>query len=434
MDNLKVLPYSIKSEQEVLGAILKDNNSLLEIDMLAPEDFYKESHKLLYQAIQYLYKKGVGIDIGTLANILKARNRLDEVGGITYISEILSSSLCVNLKDHAAIVKEKSNRRMIIKQCTRTLELTYQEDNEVEDIINTFQNELLDINAKQEDILTAQEVMNSTLKGIEDNYNKGGNIIGMRTGLQSIDNATDGITKKDLIVIAARPSMGKTLFALNTTDILSKNHKILLFELEMNEEALGHRMLANKTKINGVKIRRGNLDNDQWEKIAVQSNILSGRNLFVDTSMSNTILDIKRKAKKLKHQHGLDGIVIDHLGLIRPTNSKVSRQQQVAEISRECKQMAKELDIAVILLSQLNRGPEQRSDHRPMLSDLREAGDIEQDADVVMFLYRDEYYNKETQDKDIMEVIIAKQRNGRVGTIKVLCNLETQTISDFFRC
>lgn len=433
MDNLRVLPYSIKSEQEVVGAILKDNSKLLEAEELVPEDFYKESHKILFQAMQYLYKKGVGIDIGTLANILNARKRLDEVGGITYISEILSSSLCINFKDHVAIVKDKSNRRKIIKQCMAAMEKSYEEDNEIDEVINSFQNGMLDINTKKDEIITAAEMMSSTLSGVEVNYNNGGNIIGMKTGFQSIDNATDGIIKKDIVIIAARPSMGKTLFALNAIDSLSKSNNVLLFELEMNAEALGHRMLANKTKINGVRIRRGNLDNTQWDRIATQSNVLSSRNLFIDTGMNNTIMDIKRKAKKVKLQHGLDCIVIDHLGLIKPTNNKLNRQQQVAEISRECKQISKELDVSIILISQLNRGPEQRADHRPMLSDLREAGDIEQDADLVLFLYRDEYYNIETKEKGIMEVIIAKQRNGRTGTIKLNCDLETQTLSDLFR-
>lgn len=428
--DLKSLPYAIKSEQEILGAILKDNNKIIDIDGLSEEDFYKESHKLIYRAMHKLYSNNSGIDIYTLANILK--NRLEDIGGITYLSELYSASLTVNYKDHVNIVKDKSNRRAIIKHCQNTIASAYEEGNDISHVIDSFQNSVLDVGCSKDDILTAQEMMYRTIKNIEFNFSNGGNIIGMPTGLNSLDNATDGIIKRDLIVVAARPSMGKTLLALNITDNLSVKNKVLLFELEMNEEALGHRMLANKTKINSTRIRRGNLSDTQWATISKHSNNISSRNLFVDTNMNSTVFDIKRKAKRVKMQHGLDCIIIDHIGLIKPSNPKLNRQQQVAEISRELKQIAKELDIAVIILSQLNRGPEQRADHRPMLSDLREAGDIEQDADIVIFLYRDEYYNQETSDKNIMEAIIAKQRNGRVGTVKLFCNLETQTIGDLF--
>jgi len=426
---LKALPHSLESERELLGNLIKDDSSILDvIQILSPKDFYNSSNMKIYDGIIKLFKKSWTIDIVTLATELKPCLKL--IGGITYISELCASSMGRGSLAHAKTIKDYSTKRNVIRQCQIMIESAYNNE-DPKQIISTFENAMLDINTESTKILTASDVMTKTLNFVEENYKNGGGIIGMSCGLKAIDQATDGFIKKDVVVIAARPSMGKTLFATTIADGLSKNNNVALFELEMSEESLGVRQLAGKSMINGVKLRRGDLNTKEWADITQAASSISTRKLWIDTTSSQTIYDIKAKSKKLKMQNGLDCIIIDHIGLLEETNKNTNnRNNHIAEITRQAKIMAKELNINVILLSQLSRAPEQRTDHRPIMSDLRESGNIEQDADLVMFLYRDEYYNAETDEKDVLEIGIAKQRNGKCGTIKEYCNLGLQIIAD----
>ena len=429
MITTKALPYNSELEAEVLGSIIVNNNKILDaMEILKADDFYKDKHRYIFKAIDSLYRSNKDIDMITLSMELKPV--IDSIGGITYLSALTSSAMGSNIKNHCEILKELSNKRQVIKQCTLAIEKVY-ENMESKDIINEFTNSMLSVDTQRSKISTASEVMAKTLDFIEENFKNGGNIIGMPCGISSIDNATDGFIKKDVVVIAARPSMGKTLFATTVADGLSKNNKVAIFELEMSDEALGVRMLAGRSMMNGVKLRRGAFQDKEWSNITLGASNLSTRKLWIDSNPTQTIYNIKAKAKRLKMQNGLDCIIIDHIGLIEEVGKNIgNRNGTISEITRQAKIMAKELDICVILLSQLNRGVEARQDKHPMLSDLRESGSVEQDADLIMFLYRDSYYDPESEDKDILEVIVGKQRNGRTGTIKLFCDLGIQVIVD----
>jgi len=398
------------------------------ITTLSPTDFYGGNHQHIYNAMVELFKSNAMIDIVTLAT--KLGDKLKFVGGLTYISQLNESAMGRGVKAYVDIIKTCSIRRNIIKQSTLMMEKAF-EGTDVKEIVNNFTNSMLDIGQNDNKILTSAEVMAKTLDFVEANFNRGGGIIGMPCGVKTIDDATDGFIKKDVVVIAARPSMGKTLLATSIADGISKDDKVAIFELEMSDESLGVRMLASKSMINGVKLKRGAFEDKDWANITRSASILSERQLWIDSNPSQTIYDIKAKAKRLKVQNGLDCIIVDHIGLIEECGKNIgNRNAHISEITRQAKIMAKELDICVILLSQLNRSVEQRADKRPLLSDLRESGSVEQDADLVMFLYRDEYYNAETEDKNILELNIAKQRNGKTGTLKLFIDLGIQVIAD----
>lgn len=420
MQNLdRILPNNIDAEQAVLGCIINDSDKLIDIDFLVEEDFYISKHKKIYEIVKLLFNKKIAIDLITVLEEVRKRNQIEECGGVTYISEIANSYLSsINMMSYAEIVKEKSNRRKLIKTSRLLLESAY--DEEIEDIINKIENNLyqIAINQNTSDIVTIDKAVENTFKKLEERFSSGGILAGLSTGFEDLDRITSGLSKQDLIIIAARPSMGKTAFALNVGQAVSKKGNVAVFSLEMPEEQLVNRMLSAKCLLDYYKVKTGQLDNKEFEKIAMGANELMTRKLFIDdkTSLLN---DIKAKCRKLKIQKGLDVVIIDYMQLIRTTLKTASREQEVSHISRELKAIAKELDITMIALSQLSRAPEQRADHRPILSDLRESGSIEQDADVIHFLYRDEYYNKETEDKNIAEVITAKNRNGKTTTTKL---------------
>jgi replicative DNA helicase len=429
-----MLPQNIEAEVEILGNILRDNNNIIEaIDIINDTDFYSDRHRHIYKAMLELYKSNAVIDTITLS--VKLKPILDTIGGITYIAELFGSAMGRNIKNHCEIVKELSNKRQIIKSCNKALEAAYNYENDAKGIISEFENSLLDIDNKKNNLINSTELMGKTLEYIEKNYQNGGGYIGMECGIKTIDNATDGFIKKDLVILAGRPSMGKTLLGLQIANGLAKKNKVALFELEMSEESLGVRQLSNKSKINGVKLRRGDLVDKEWELVANSANVISQSNLWVDTSSNQSIYDIKAKCKKMKLRYGLDCIIVDHIGLLS-SNKKMNEENRnllIGEITRQAKIMAKDLDVNVILLSQLSRAVEQRTNKRPIMSDLRESGNIEQDADLVLFVYRDEYYNTDTEFKNTMELIIGKQRNGKTGVLKLYCNLGIQTIGDLSR-
>ncbi len=420
MENLdRLLPNNIDAEQAILGCVINDSDMLIDIDFLISDDFYLSKHKKIYEILRSLFNRKIAIDLVTVLEEIRTRNILEECGGVTYISELATSYFAsINVTSYADIIKEKSNRRKLIKTSRLLLESAY--DDDIKDVIDKTENNLYEIaiNQNTSDMVTIDKAVEQSIIALEKRFNNGGDLIGLSTGFVDLDKMTNGLIKKDFIIIAGRPSMGKTAFALNLGLAASIEASVAIFSLEMSKEQLTDRLLSAKCLTDFGKIMTGKLDTKEFEKIVVGANELMSRKLVIDDTTS-LLNDIKAKCRKLKIQNGLNLVIIDYLQLIRTTLKTTSREQEVSHISRELKALAKELDITMIALSQLSRAPEQRADHRPVLSDLRESGSIEQDADVIHFLYRDEYYNKETEDKNIAEVITAKNRNGQTTTTKL---------------
>ncbi|NRT32416.1 replicative DNA helicase [Clostridium beijerinckii] len=422
MENLeRILPNNIEAEQSVLGCIISNIDKVINIEsILSSDDFYVDKHKKIYEVVISLVNRGIGVDLITVIEEIRKKELLDRCGGVTYITELSTSYFeSSNVIAYAEIIKEKANRRRLIKTSKNLLQKAYDEEN-IKNIIDYTENELYKVSSSQttSDIVPITDAVEQTLMTLEERCKNGGQLAGLSTGFNELDRITSGLKKSDFVVIAARPSMGKTALALNIGQSVSKDANVAIFSLEMPREQLMDRLLSAKCLIDFSKISTGQLDDKEFSKVFVGSNDLMRRKLFIDDT-SSLLGDIKAKCRKLKIQNGLDLVLIDYLQLIRTTLNTSSREQEVAYISREIKGLAKELGINIIALSQLSRAPEQRADHRPILSDLRESGSIEQDADVIHFLYRDEYYNKESEDKNIAEVITAKNRNGRTGTTKL---------------
>lgn len=419
MEELKALPSSIETEQVLLGCIINETASFIEADeMIDEEDFYLDKHKKIYRTIKSIVNKGSEADLVTIAESLKNDNLLSECGGITYLSQLSATAIGYSfIKNYVKIIKEKSSRRKLILAGQKLIQSGFESD--IDTTIEETENKLFDIvSSKSHDIVSVQEAVEMSFSTLEERYKVKGRLRGISTGFNEIDKLSSGLRKTDFIVIAARPSMGKTAFALNIGQAASKFGSVAIFSIEMAREQLMDRFLAARCLIDFGKITEGNLTDDQWSKILNEAELLKQRKLFIDDK-ARMLNDIKAKCRKLKMQQGLDVVIIDYLQLIRTNKKTNSREQEVSYISQELKALAKELDITVISLAQLSRAPEQRSDHRPMLSDLRESGSIEQDADIIHFLYRDEYYNKETEDRNIAEVITAKNRNGVTKTTKL---------------
>lgn len=428
---MKTLPNDLRCEQEILEAMFNNKNSLMKvIDEVEAEDFYKTAHQLLFSTICKMYSEGKELELTLIIDELGKEN-IEKIGGITYLTEIISNGITSNIEQYIKILKDKSYRRKSIKALTRALEDMYDERNNPYEISELTTNKLTEKVENKSSVKTDRELMEETLVKIEKRVNQGGDTPGMQTGIKDLDKATGGFEKGELNIIAARPSMGKTVTVLNLLDGLSQNgYKVFLAELEMTEEALGIRRLANNATVEANRMKFGNMQQEDFNKILQAASILGNRNnIFTDCTSNQSLLNIKSKAKAIKQSHGLDVVIIDHLTIMNIPNRQ-TRDVAIGEITKGLKSLAKDLEISVILLCQLSRAPEQRADHRPMLSDLRESGNIEQDADTVIMLYRDEYYNKETEDKNIMECIITKQRNGATGTVKLFYSSDYQRICD----
>lgn len=430
---MQQLPQNTEAETNVLGSIIKNNDCLVDIvGLLNAEDFYSSAHKIIYNSILEMFKANVPIDITTLVNKLGKEN-LVSVGGITYIAEITNSiPSTANVKNYVNIVKEKADRRKIIKACDKALNTAYDEGEKPSNVISLLESNLLNIGQTNENTIhTETEVLEETLSMIQDNYERGGDITGVGTGFKQLDKAINGLNKGDFIVIAARPSMGKTVFALNLGKEVAKESIVLNFSLEMSNKKLILRKLAGETRINSNKIRMGNLDDKQWEILTRKASILAEKSkMLYDDTPGLTLQEIKARCKKTKLKYGLDVVIIDHIGLIVSTMKTDDKRKQIEDITNNLKRIAKELDICVIGLSQLSRAPDMRAEHRPQLSDLRESGSIEQDTDTVIGLYRDEYYNPQSEEAGVLETIILKNRDGQLGTIKLSYNAEYQYISE----
>ncbi|WP_373845334.1 replicative DNA helicase [Clostridium sp.] len=417
---MQTLPSNIKAETELLGAILNNPESILDaVGVVKANDFYKESHKYIFSTMEKMFKSNIRIDLVTLAEELG--DILPKAGGITYISELAGSIVNFNVKEYSTIIKEKSNKRKIIKLCETLKEKSFQDVETSQSLIDQIEEQLFKINLNKENrIESFNKILESTVTHIEDtckNKDLKKGVTGIDTGFRDLNRMTGGLQKQDLIIVAARPSMGKTTLAVNIATNVSKTKTVAIFSLEMSKEQIARKVLASQTHIDLLKINTGNLDSGDWESIGKTTGPLSNNKLFIDDTGALGVSEIKAKSKRIKLQHGLDLIIVDYLQLI--TSRGENRTQEISKISRGLKQIAKDLDVPVIALSQLSRAPETRTNHRPMLSDLRESGSIEQDADIVMFLYRDEYYNKETEEKNIAECIFGKSRNGKVGIVKL---------------
>ena len=420
----RTLPQSIEAEQSVIGSMIIDRSAIAQAaEGLDEEDFYRDSHKVLFKSIIDMFKKDMAVDLVTVLEHLKASDTLDRAGGVTYVTEITSSvPTTANLASYIKIVQEKSTLRKLIKASTSIIEESYNKQGEVENVLDSAEKRIFDIAEKRtaSDFEPLNQVLERGFIEIERLFNNKGEITGVGSGFIDLDAKTSGFQKGDMVLIAARPSMGKTTFALNIAEhaALREGKSVVIFSLEMSKEQLAYKLLCSEANVDMLKLRTGTLDDKDWENIARATGPLSKAKIYIDDTAGVSVMEMRSKCRRLKVEYGIDLILIDYPQLMSGSSSE-SRQQEVSEISRSIKALAKEMECPVIALSQLSRAPEQRADHRPMLSDLRESGSIEQDADLVMFLYRDEYYNKETEDKNVGECIIAKQRNGPVGTVKL---------------
>lgn len=423
----KVPPHDLEAEQAIIGSMLTDRDAVISaIEILKEEDFYREDNKAIYTAILNLYNRAEPIDIITVKSELESMGKFEQVGGLEYLAELPEKvPTTANAMKYIKIVEEKSTLRRLIKTANEIIELGYSPTEDVEDIMEGAEKKIFNImqEKNQKGYAPIKDVLVESFTKLEELYNRKQHITGVPSGFTELDYRTAGFHGSELILIAARPAMGKTAFALNiaTNAAVKANVPVAVFSLEMSKEQLVNRILCSESMVDSNKVRTGKLEEDDWTKLAGAIGPLSEAEIFIDDTPGINITEIRAKCRKLKLEKNIGMVVIDYLQLIQGSNKRGgSREQEISEISRSLKILAKELDVPVIALSQLSRAAEQRPDHRPMLSDLRESGAIEQDADIVMFLYRDDYYNQNSEKKDIAEIIIAKHRGGSTGTVELL--------------
>ena len=438
-DNTRIPPHSVEAEQSVLGSILLDKDAMISVsETLIPEDFYKEAHKVIYECMLKLYNSQSEIDLITLAEELRDQGYLDDIGGIPYITSLSTIvPTTSNIKYYVNIVKEKSIVRQLISAANDIINLSYDSSAKVEDVLENAEKKIFDISQERttNDFKQINQVLRDTYDMIEKLYTEKNEVTGLTTGFRDLNKKINGFQKSDLLLVAARPAMGKTAFALNLVQnaALKGDASVAVFSLEMSKEQLVQRMLSSQSNVELKKIKTGKLNANDWPRIIEAMAVLSEAKIHIDDTPGIKISELRSKCRKLKIEKGLDLVLIDYLQLMEGEGNNESRQQEIAKISRSLKILAKELNCPVVALSQLSRAPEQRADHRPMLSDLRESGSTEQDADIVMFLYRDEYYNPDTESKNIGEVIVSKNRHGETGTIELVWFGEVQKFADKIR-
>lgn len=438
IDELRKIPSSIEAEKALLGGLLLKPEAMNEvIEIVKPEFFYRNSYKTIYQAMLDIYSNNDTIELVLLMEILKKNNKFDEVGGEKIIFEIVEDiPNAINLLSYAQIIKEKSVLRKLGEIGTKIVEMTYEGYEDVDTILDKAESLIFKISETKEskDIVSLKDIMAQEFDRLQKVYENKGVATGISSGFKNYDKLTNGFHSSDLIILAARPAMGKTAFALNLAlnAAVESKKSILIFSLEMGTSQLFQRLLAIESGVGLQKIRNGFLQDDEWGRIGMATATLGEANIAIADTPNVNVLEIRAIARRLKAAGNLDMIVIDYLQLINGTSkSDGNRQQEISEISRSLKGIARELDIPIIALSQLSRAPELRADRRPILSDLRESGAIEQDADIVLFLYRDDYYDDESPDKGITEVLIAKQRNGPTGTAQLRFFHELTQFKDY---
>lgn len=418
-----VPPHDDAAELAVLGAMFLDREAAsLALEMLAGEDFYRPDHRQVFEAAEELYHSGVPIDMITVKNKLEEKQVFEQIGGLSFLANISTSvGSSANMRHYAAIVEEKSVLRRLICTANNISQMSYEGKTDVNAIMDTAEKGIFDImqNRHSDQFHHIRDIAVDSIEKIEDIYRSKGKLTGVPTGFVDFDQKTAGLQKSDLILLAARPSMGKTAFALNIIQnaAIRSNVPTAVFSLEMSREQLVNRMLCSEAMLDAQRLRTGELTDSDWADLIQAMGPLSQAPIYIDDTPGVTPMEVRSKCRRLKVEKGLGLIVIDYLQLMSGNSRNDSRQQEISEISRSLKAIAREMEAPVIALSQLSRACEQRADHRPMLSDLRESGAIEQDADVVAFLYRDEYYFPDTEKKNQAELIIAKQRNGPTGTV-----------------
>ena len=426
-DPHRLPPQNLEAEQCVLGSILLQQGALVKIlELVTPVDFYRDAHKIIFSAMVALFEKNEPLDIITVSNILKDKNQLEQVGGPAYLSNLTDIvPLAANIIYYAQIIRSKSILRRLILTCTEIASRCYEEQNEIDSLVDDAEQTIFEISRTKssQDFQALSKIIPDTFKKIERLAEKKELITGVPTGYDDLDKITAGLQSSDLIILAGRPSMGKTALAMNIVQNAAIFHKIpvAVFSLEMSKEQLGMRMLCSVSRVDSQDLRTGFIRDPDWPKLARATGILSDAPIFIDDTPAITVLEMRAKSRRLKAEYDIGLVVVDYLQLMRGRSSAERREQEISEISRSLKAMAKELDLPVIALSQLNRSLESRPNKRPQLSDLRESGAIEQDADVICFLYRDEIYNKSEDNpkRGIAEVIIGKQRNGPTGTVEL---------------
>ncbi|ORU01096.1 Replicative DNA helicase (SA14-24) [Anaerovibrio sp. JC8] len=435
----RVPPQNIDAEQAVLGAMLIKKEAIAEVSqILKPEDFYRDAHKIVYEAMLSLFNKNEPADIVTVSEYLNSENLMEKAGGVTFITALANTvPTAANVTYHAKIVREKSDLRHLINTATDIAGMAYESSEDVADVIDKSEKMIMEVANRQNvsAFTPMRDIVMETFDKINVLYENKGGLTGIPCGFTDLDKLTSGLQASDLILVAARPSMGKTAFTLNIgAHVALKEHKtVAFFSLEMSKQQLVQRMLCSEGGIDSQKLRKGELDKTDWSKLVNVANKVAEAPLYIDDTAGITVMELRSKARRLKAEKGLDLIIIDYLQLMQGRSSKGSsdnRQQEISEISRSLKAVARELNVPVIALSQLSRSVESRQIKRPMLSDLRESGSLEQDADIVMFLYREDYYDPETANKNITEVIVAKHRNGPVDTVKMFFKKEFTRFND----
>jgi replicative DNA helicase len=424
-EEIRIQPQNTEAEKSVLGAMLIDDEAIgSAIEILDESWFYEDAHRKIYRAVLDLYSERKNVDLITLSDKLKSVGLLDDVGGVTYLSSIIDLvPTSANIEHYAQIVREKGILRKLIKNATNIISEAYETKGNVQEVVDNAERlifEVADLKHKNRSV-HIKDLVREGIETIDRLYQKKEHITGIPTGFIEIDKMTSGLQRSDLIIVAARPSMGKTAFAITMGEHVGIDHGagVAIFSLEMSKEQLVQRMICSQAKVDAHKVRTGFLSPSDWPKLTSAAGKLSNANIFIDDTPAITAMELRAKARRLKANNDIQLIILDYIQLMRGVSKSESRQQEISEISRSLKALARELRVPIVALSQLSRAVESRQDHRPQLSDLRESGAIEQDADVVFLLMREEYYNPTEENRGIAEIILAKQRNGPVGTVKL---------------
>jgi len=421
----RVLPHSVEAEQSVIGSMIMDREAIVVAsEIITEEDFYNKQYGILFETMIELNDEGKPVDLVTLQNRLKEKDVPPEVSSLEFVRDLITAvPTSANIKHYANIVAEKATLRKLIRLNEEIANTCYLGKENLEIILEETEKKIFSLVQKRNtgDYVPIRQVVMNALDKIEQSGRNKGAVTGIPTGFTDLDYRTAGMQPSDLVLIAARPSMGKTAFVLNIAENVAfkQNKTVAIFSLEMSKEQLVNRLLSMHSRVDSQHIRTGNLNDQEWDKLIESANVIGKSNLIIDDTPGISIAELRSKCRKYKLEHNLSMIIIDYLQLMSGSGRSDSRQQEISDISRSLKAVARELSVPVLALSQLSRAVEQRPDHRPMLSDLRESGAIEQDADVVMFIYRDDYYNHDTEKKGVSEIIIAKQRNGPIGTVEL---------------
>lgn len=421
----RVQPNDTLAEQAILGSMLSDKDAVQKaLEVLKPEDFYREDNKEIFAAMQDIYTVGKDVDIITVGEQLKLRGTLERVGGTQNLATLIDNvPTTSNVSRYVEIVEQKAIARRIIQVNKDILDAAFKQEEDVDALLEQAEKNIFDVaqNRNSKDYASMKEILINTLDNIEKMQNSKSRLSGMESGFYKLDDKISGLNNSDLIIVAARPAMGKSAFVLNIATYVAMHNQVpvMIFNLEMSKEQLATRIISGDAEVDNKKIANGDLGADEYVKVAESMNRLAGTKIFIDDSSVLSPSEIRAKCRKAKLEQNIGLIVVDYLQLMESKNASGSRQQEISEISRGLKILAKELDVPVIALSQLSRATEARADHKPMLSDLRESGSIEQDADIVLFIHRDDYYDKETENKNKAEIIVAKNRHGETGPVEL---------------